>query len=71
MRQQRYAMDLSELSLEIVHRAGTHPVMQLPDALSRLGYTKAAAESMVSMVKDMPVEQCTVERVAKLFGPLT
>ena len=37
MRQQRYAMDLSEFNLEIVHRAGA--LLHTADALSRLGYT--------------------------------
>jgi len=44
--------------------------MQLPDALSRLGYSKSCGESMVHMVKDMPVEQCTVPEVVKLFKPM-
>ena len=70
MRQQRYALDLAELSLTILHRAGSSPVMQLPDALSRLGYTKACGESMVSMIEHMPLEQCTVENLAKMFGPM-
>jgi len=67
MRQQRYAMDLSELSLTIVHKAGSSQIMQLPDALSRLGYSKQHGESMVSMVEHIPIEQCTVQHLAPQF----
>ena len=49
MRQQCYAMDLSEHSLTIVHRAG--PSMHLADALSRCGYSKDYATSTVELVK--------------------
>ena len=70
MRQQRYAMDLSELSLTILHRAGSNAVMQMPDALSRLGYGQHCAESIVSMVEHLPLQQCTVEALANRFKPL-
>ena len=45
MRQQRYAMDLSEHSITIVHRAGAS--LHLADALSRVGYTKKYSDSIV------------------------
>ena len=70
MMQQRYALDLAELSLTILHRAGSSPVMQLPDALSRLGYSTACGESMVGMIDHMPLEQCTVENLTGIFGPM-
>ena len=60
-------MDLSELSLTILHKAGSSQIMQLPDALSRLGYSKAHGESMVSMVEYIPMEQCTVQHLAPQF----
>ena len=68
MRQQRYAMDLSELSLTILYRAGSHPHMHLPDALSRLGYSKHCGESMVTMVEHVPLEACTVGNLQPLFA---
>ena len=65
MRQQRYAMDLSEYSIEIVHRAGA--LLHLPDTLNRLGYTKEAAWPMVSHIKDRHIEECTVQGLKRLF----
>ena len=65
MRQQRYAMDLSEHSLTIVHRAG--PSMHLADALSRCGYSKDYATSTVELVKQHPMEACTVQEMRKYF----
>ena len=67
MRQQRYAMDLSEYSLTIKHRAGAQ--MHLADALSRCGYSKQWGESVVNEVRMHPVEECTVESMAQYFKP--
>ena len=62
MRQQRYAMDLSEYDLTIVHRAGA--LMHMPDALSRCGYTPQHGESMVAAVEKVPLEHCNMEACA-------
>ena len=67
MRQQRYAMDLSEYSLTIKHRAGAQ--MHLADALSRCGYSKQWGESVVNEVRMHPLEECTVESMARYFKP--
>ena len=67
MRQQRYAMDLSEYSLTIKHRAGAQ--MHLADALSRCGYSRKWSESVVNEVRTHPVEECTVESMAQYFKP--
>ena len=50
MRQQRYAMDLSEFALTIKHRAGA--LLHTADALSRCGYTKKHADSMVEQLRN-------------------
>ena len=65
MRQQRYAMDLSEHALTIVHRAGA--LLHLPDALSRLGYDKRYSDSPVAMISSTPVEECTMEKLKEKF----
>ena len=63
MRQTRYAMDLSEYHLEIVHRAGA--LLHLPDALSRLGYNKDLGDRKVgptvAAIEALPAAKCTVE----------
>ena len=58
-------MDLSEYSIEIVHRAGA--LLHLPGTLSRLGYTKEASWPMVSHIKDRHIEECTVQGLKRLF----
>ena len=58
-------MDLSEHALTIVHRAG--PSMHLADALSRCGYSKDYATSTVELVKQHPMEACTVQEMRKYF----
>lgn len=65
MRQQRYAMDLSEFCITIRHRAGAK--LHLPDALSRLGYSPDRLESMVSTIKSMVAEECSVEALTTAF----
>ena len=67
MRQQRYvyAMDLSEFNLEIVHRAGA--LLHTADALSRLGYTKAHAQSVVEQLRHRPKNECSVEKLKPMF----
>ena len=65
MRQQRYAMDLSEFNLTIVHRAGA--LLHTADALSRCGHPKRHAESMVEQIRHRPVQQCTVEKLKPAF----
>ena len=67
MRQQRYAMDLSEHSLTIIHRAGA--LLHLPDALSRMGYSTQLGESAVSAVRDVPMERCTLEYMKERLAP--
>ena len=67
MRQQRYAMDLSEHSLTIVHRAG--PNMHLADALSRCGYSRDMADTTVERIQKHPQELCSVEEMRKYFKP--
>ena len=67
MRQQRYAMDLSEYSLTTNHRAGAQ--MHLAGALSRCGYSKQWGESVVNEVRMRPVDECTVESMAQYFKP--
>ena len=66
MRQQRYAMGLSEYSLTIKHRAGAAQ-MHLADAISRCGYSKQWGESVVNEVKTHPMEQCTVSSMSQYF----
>ena len=65
MRQQRYAMDLSEFALTIKHRAGA--LLHTADALSRCGYTKKHADSMVEQLRHRPLEQCSVEKLKPMF----
>ena len=67
MRQQRYAMDLSEHSLTIVHRAG--PSMHLADALSRCGYGKEVSGTTVQSIQGHPFEKCNVEEMRQYFTP--
>ena len=49
-RQRRYAMDLMEFDLTIIHRAGRY--LHLPDMVSRLGYSQATAQTMVEWMRD-------------------
>ena len=65
MRQQRYAMDLSEFNIKIVHRAGA--LLHTADALSRLGYTKAHAQSVVEQLRHRPRNECSVEKLKPMF----
>ena len=48
-RQRRYAMDLMEFDLTIVHRAGK--LLHLPDMISRLGHKPSVAATMVGFGK--------------------
>ena len=67
MRQRRYAMDLSEFAPTIKHRAGA--LLHTADALSRCGYTKKHADSMVEQLRQRsrPLEQCSVEKLKPVF----
>ena len=65
MRQQRYAMDLSEFNLTIVHGAGA--LLHTADALPRRGHLKRHADSMVEQIRHRPVQQCTVEKLKPAF----
>ena len=58
-------MDLSEFNLEIVHKAGA--LLHTVDALSRLGYTKAHAHSVVEQLRYMPRHECSVEKLKPVF----
>ena len=60
MRQQMYAMDLSEFNTEMVHREGA--LLHTPDALSRLGYSKVHADSVMEQLWCRPKSECTVEK---------
>ena len=63
MRQQRYAMDISEYSMTIVHRAGA--LLHTADALSRLGYTQASGESVVNAIRSRNIEDCGQEQLER------
>ena len=72
MRQQRYAMDLSEHAITIIHRAGAH--LHLADALSRVGYSKQSSletgSSAVAALAALPMHQCNLQHIKKLFEPM-
>ena len=65
MRQQRYAMDLSEFALTIKHRAGA--LLHTADALSRCGHTKKHADSVVEQLRHRRLEQCSVVKLKPMF----
>ena len=65
MRQQRYALDLSEFALTIKHRAGA--LLQTADALSRCGYAKKHADSVVEQLRHRPLDQCSVGKLKPMF----
>ena len=69
MRQQRYAMDLSEFNLKIVHRAGA--LLHTSDALSRLGYSKVHADSVVEQLRHRPRRECSVEQLKQVFEKIS
>ena len=54
-------MDLSEFKLEIAHRAGA--LLHTADALSRLGYSKAHADSAVKQLQHRTRSECSVEQL--------
>ena len=66
-RQTRYAMDLSEYALRIVHRAGA--LLHLPDMLSRLGYCEAQ-EVMAENLGDSFQETLEKGRSKKILDNL-
>ena len=71
MRQQRYAMDLQEHSIEIVHRAGA--LLHLPDALSRCGYGHGpqGKASLAEALQEYIGDRCNYKTMAaEVFEPL-
>jgi hypothetical protein len=70
MRQQRYAMDLQEHHIEIVHRAGA--ILHMPDMLSRCGYGygKDKKASLVAALEALEGDECNYKAMRSIFEPL-